>query len=34
MAQSYLAQGQRGEATFAVWVRQLPARWGYLVAAG
>ena len=35
MAQSYYAQGiHRRPATFSLFVRNLPPRWGYLVAAG
>src|SRR2546426_3188681 len=34
MLQSYLEHGMHGQATFAVWVRNLPPDWGFLVAAG
>lgn len=34
MAQSYFAEGMSRPATFSLFVRHLPAGWGYLVAAG
>lgn len=34
MAQSYFAEGLDGEATFSLFARHLPPRWGFFLAAG
>lgn len=34
MAQSYFAEGMDGEATFSLFARHLPPRWGFFLAAG